>query len=231
VRDQAATRTHLAKVCDHRKVSPVHSPLVLASASPVRLRVLRSAGFNPKVVVSGVTEDIDTDQNGTAIVVATLAERKAATVANRLHDSPSLVLGCDSLLDLNGLTLGKPTTPREASETWEQLSGNTGVLHTGHCLIDTVSRQALQKVGSTVIRFGRPTDSELAAYIASGEPLRLAGGFSIEGLCAPFIEGIDGDPSNVLGLSLPILRSMLAQLGIAIPDLWHSPRIAADNRS
>ena len=194
--------------------------LILASASPARLLVLQRAGLDPQVIVSGVAEDIDIDQQDTATVVAMLAARKAAAVASSLFGSRSLVLGCDSLLSINGVTLGKPATSQEATKTWQQLSGNTGVLYTGHCLIDTTSKQTLNEVGRTIVRFGEPTNAEIAAYVASGEPLGLAGGFSIEGRGAPFIESIDGDANNVLGLSMPILRQMLSQLGVAIVDLW-----------
>ncbi len=192
--------------------------LVLASGSQARLRVLRLAGIHPEVVVSGVDES--TGGLETRAAVAVLAERKASEVANRRHGS--LVLGCDSLLDLEGTALGKPGSPAEATEMWALMSGRQATLFTGHCLIDG-SGKLLTEVGGTLIRFGSPTTEEVAAYVNSGEPEGLAGAFSIDGLGAPFVDGIDGDASNVLGLSLPLLRRMLATFGIRIFDLWRDP--------
>ena len=193
--------------------------LVLASGSGARLRVLRSAGLDPEVVVSGVDE---TDQDGldTAALVAALADRKAAAVA--AIRPGALVLGCDSMLDLDGTALGKPGSAAAAVSLWRDLAGRNATLYTGHCLIDGSANDRSQAVAATTVRFGRPTESELAAYIATGEPLGVAGAFTIEGYGAPFIDGVDGDPSNVLGLSMPLLRRMLAELGIAITDLWRT---------
>ena len=193
--------------------------LVLASGSGARLRVLRSAGLDPEVVVSGVDE---TDQDGldTAALVAALADRKAAAVA--AIRPGALVLGCDSMLDLDGTALGKPGSAAAAASLWRDLAGRNATLYTGHCLIDGSANDRSQAVAATTVRFGRPTESELAAYIATGEPLGVAGAFTIEGYGAPFIDGVDGDPSNVLGLSMPLLRRMLAELGIAITDLWRT---------
>jgi len=192
--------------------------LVLASGSAGRLRLLRAAGIHPEVVVSGVDETTDNGLD-TAAAVAVLAQRKAAAVA-RLRPG-ALVLGCDSMLDLDDTAFGKPASARQAADMWRRLSGRRGTLFTGHCLIGGGRR--LREVARTVVRFGTPTDAEIAAYVASGEPMAVAGGFSIDGLGAPFIEGIDGDPGNVIGLSLPLLRRMLAAMGLAITDLWHAP--------
>jgi septum formation protein len=189
---------------------------VLASASPTRLRVLRDAGFDPEVVVSGVSEEIDGLETGRAVVV--LAERKARAVADA--GSQGFILGCDSLLDLDGEPMGKPASPNEATAMWRRMSGRTGVLHTGHCLVDTRSGQWSSQLESTLVRFGTPRPEEIDAYVASGEPLSLAGAFSIDGLAAAFIEGIDGTPSNVLGVSLPLLRAMFEDAGVQITDLW-----------
>ncbi|HUD36681.1 MAG TPA: Maf family protein [Streptosporangiaceae bacterium] len=191
--------------------------LVLASSSAGRLGVLRSAGIEPEVVVSGVDETTEPGLD-TAAIVRSLAERKAMAVAARRPDA--LVIGCDSLLDLDGTAYGKPSSPAEAIARWRRMSGRDGTLFTGHCLIRPGTGQGLGRVGATLVSFGRPTDDELAAYVASGEPLRVAGAFTLDGLGAPFIERIDGDPSNVIGLSLPLLRRMLAELGIAITELW-----------
>jgi len=191
--------------------------LVLASGSRGRLRLLRDAGFDPEVMVSGVTETND-DGLPTADLVTALAERKAAAVAAIRPDS--LVLGCDSLLDLGGDSLGKPATPQEAIAAWKRLAGSEGTLYTGHCLIHGVNADRAIGVAATTIRFGNPTDAEIAAYAATGEPLSLAGAFSIDGRAAPFVDGIDGDPGNVIGVSLPLVRRLLAQVGVSITDLW-----------
>lgn len=193
---------------------------VLASGSAGRLRVLRDAGIDPEVVISDVDETVD-DGLDTEAAVGVLAERKAAAVAARRPDA--LVLGCDSMLSVDQMSLGKPASADETRIMWRRLSGRHATLFTGHCLIAPGSGRLIRDVAGTVVRFGRPTDAEMAAYIASGEPFSLAGAFSIEGRGAPFIDGIDGDPGNVIGLSLPVLRRMLTDLGIGITNLWRQP--------
>lgn len=190
--------------------------LVLASASLARRRVLRDAGIEPEVVVSGVAED-DVDL-ATAETVGVLAVRKAEAVAAARPEA--LILGCDSLLDLDGRSVGKPPTASAATELWRRLSGRCATLYTGHHLIDGERGLSASGVASAVVRFGRPTEPELAAYVATGEPLGLAGGFSIEGRSAAFVAGIEGSPTTVLGLSLPLLRELLDQVGRSITDLW-----------
>jgi septum formation protein len=196
---------------------PAMPAFVLASGSAGRLRVLRDAGMDPEVMVSGVDETAEAGFD-TAALVEALAERKASAVAAVRPDA--LVLGCDSLLDLDGVAFGKPESAGHAVGLWQRLSGREATLFTGHCLIQPHGGRRVRGVGRTLVRFGTPSPAELAAYVASGEPTALAGAFSIDGRGAPFIEGIDGDPSNVIGLSLPLLRRMLADLGMAITDLW-----------
>jgi septum formation protein len=196
---------------------PPDPALVLASGSAGRLRLLRGAGIDPEVVVSGVDEACD-GTLGTAAMVAELAERKAAAVAALRPGD--LVLGCDSMLDFEQEPLGKPSSAEQAAALWRRLAGGQGTLYTGHCLIDGGAGRRAQAVAGTVVRFAVPTEAEIAAYVASGEPLAVAGGFSIDGLGAAFVAGIDGDPGNVIGLSVPLLRRLLADLGIAITDLW-----------
>lgn len=192
--------------------------LVLASASPARLGLLRQAGLDPRVRVSGVDEDaISAPTPGELARV--LAEAKAKAVAAGLSGG-ELVVGCDSVLELDGQALGKPKDAADALERWRAMRGRAGVLQTGHCVIDTVTGRQVSATASTTVRFGTPDDEELAAYIASGEPLHVAGAFTLDGRSAPFVEGIDGDPGNVIGLSLPLLRRLLADLDVRITDLW-----------
>jgi len=166
--------------------------------------------------VSGVDETVDAPDTATAVVE--LATRKAMVVVDR---SPSgLVLACDSLLDLEGHALGKPASATDAVDSWRRLRGKVAVLWTGHWLRDTRTGNTVTEAVWTTVRFGTPTDEEIDAYVATGEPLRLAGGFSIEGYGAPFVDSIDGDPSNVLGVSLPGFRRMLGVVGVSLTDLW-----------
>jgi septum formation protein len=193
--------------------------LVLASASPARLRLLRDAGLDPRVVVSGFDESTIVNDDPHALVKA-LAIAKARAVADDVGEVGSLVLGCDSMLVFDGETMGKPGTPQAATERWQRMRGKSGVLLTGHAVIDTVTDREAADVGETTVHFGEPTDAEIAAYVASGEPLNVAGAFTLDGRAAPFIDGIDGDASNVIGLSLPLLRRLLATLGVGITELW-----------
>jgi septum formation protein len=192
--------------------------VVLASASPARLRLLRDAGLDPEVVVSGIDESLVLDDDPRALVVE-LAQRKADAVAGTLGGD-ALVIGCDSMLEFGGEVLGKPGTPQAATERWQRMRGNSGRLLTGHSVVDTATGGHANGVGETVVHFGEPTDAEIAAYVATGEPLHVAGAFTLDGRAAPFVDGIEGDASNVIGLSLPVLRSLLAQLGIGITELW-----------
>jgi septum formation protein len=152
--------------------------------------------------------------------VLALAERKADTVAVRPEAAGALVLGCDSLLELHGQAYGKPADGDEARRRWTRMRGEVGTLLTGHCVIDTAAGARVSDVGATVVRFGCPTDAEIDAYIASGEPLHVAGAFTLDGRSAPFVEGVDGDAGNVIGVSLPLLRRLLGQLDVELVSLW-----------
>lgn len=195
--------------------------LVLASASPARLSLLRQAGLAADVIVSGVEEDAVSAPTPAELALA-LAEAKASVVAARpdVIRSKALVIGCDSVLELDGHALGKPADAEEAIARWKSMRGRAGTLQTGHCVYDTTTGHYASAIASTVVRFGHPSDAEIASYVASGEPLRVAGAFTLDGLSAPFIEGIDGDHGNVIGLSLPLLRRLLSELGYSITDLW-----------
>jgi septum formation protein len=149
--------------------------------------------------------------------------RKAETVAERLSGD-ALVIGCDSVLDLDGTALGKPSDPSDAVLLWQRMRGRDGRLLTGHCVVRLgTTRTEAVAVESTVVRFGSPTDDEIAAYVATGEPLRVAGGFTVDRLGGWFVDGLDGDPGNVAGISLPLLRAMFAELGVSVTDLWARP--------
>ncbi len=193
--------------------------LVLASASPARLNLLRQAGLAPEVIVSGVDEDALSAPTPAALALL-LAEAKTAAVAARPEAAGALVIGCDSVLELDGEALGKPADAEEATSRWKAMRGRTGILQTGHCVTDTATGRSASATASTTVNFGDPTDAEIAAYVASGEPLHVAGAFTLDGRSAPFIDSIEGDHGNVIGLSLPLLRSLLAELGHPITDLW-----------
>jgi nucleoside triphosphate pyrophosphatase len=198
---------------------------VLASASPARLRTLAAAGIPADVIVSGVDESTVDDPRPDRLCSA-LARMKAEAVAGRLDGGYGpgrvLVLGCDSVLEFDGRVLGKPLGAADAAQRWRAMRGRSGVLLTGHCLLERGGTVA-QAVAATRVHFAQLTDAEIDAYVATGEPLAVAGAFTIDGLGGPFVERIDGDPGTVIGLSLPLLRHLLAELGIAITDLWQRP--------
>lgn len=191
--------------------------LVLASASPARLKTLRAAGLDPEVLVSGVDESQVTETNP-ATLATELATRKARTVAAGLEDA--WVVGCDSVLEIDGQVHGKPGDPAAARRRWHAMRGRSGVLHTGHCVIDTGTGREVVRAARTVVRFAAVTDAEIDAYVATGEPLEVAGAFTIDGLGGAFVDAVEGDPHTVVGISLPLLRRMLAELGVRWTDLW-----------
>jgi septum formation protein len=194
--------------------------LVLASASPARLSLLRQAGLAPEVVVSDVDESTITAPR-VAEHVALLAAAKATAVARRETDA--LVIGADSLLEFRGRPLGKPADAAEALDRWRRMAGRSGVLHTGQALFDVQDGAVASRdvaVASTVVYFDTPTQRELDAYVATGEPLAVAGAFTLDGLGAPFVRRVEGDPAAVVGLSLTVLRTQLGKRGLAITDLW-----------
>ncbi|MYX02729.1 septum formation inhibitor Maf [Streptomyces sp. SID8378] len=193
--------------------------LVLASASPARLGLLRQAGFAPEVIVSGVDEDALSAPTPAELALV-LARAKAAAVAERPEAAGALVIGCDSVLELDGEALGKPAHAEEATARWKSMRGRAGILQTGHSLIDTASGRTASATASTVVRFGEPSDAEVAAYVASGEPLHVAGAFTLDGRSAPFVDAIEGDHGNVIGLSLPLLRRLLGELDVSVTELW-----------
>jgi nucleoside triphosphate pyrophosphatase len=204
--------------------------LVLASASPARLKTLRHAGIEPTVLVADVDEPAVVDEYAARLgaplsaeeVALLLARTKAEVVAGRVDDG--LVLGCDSVLELDGEVHGKPSGPDEATERWRRMRGSEGVLHTGHWLVDARdsagSGATIGGVASTLVRFADVSEEEIAAYVATGEPLRVAGAFTIDGLGGAFVEGVDGDPHAVVGLSLPLVRRLLADVGVPWTSLW-----------
>jgi septum formation protein len=208
-------------------VTSARPQLVLASASPARLKTLRSAGIEPRVIIADVDEPAVVEEYGGASLEAhdvslVLARRKAETVAAQVNDA--LVLGCDSVLELDGEVHGKPAGPDEAVERWRRMRGRDGVLHTGHWLVDARAADGTGvttgAVASTVVHFGDITDAEITAYVATGEPLVVAGAFTLDGLGGAFVEGVEGDPHAVVGLSLPLLRRLLAEAGVGWTTLW-----------
>lgn len=194
--------------------------LVLASASPARLAILRAAGIEPTVIVSGVDETTLGDLPAAELALQ-LAELKCAAVTGS-GEVPvdALVLGCDSVLELDGETRGKPGTAAEATRRWHAMRGRTGILHSGHSLRDTASGRVAAATASTTVHFATITDEEIEAYVGTGEPLHVAGAFTIDGLGGAFIERIEGDHHNVVGVSLPLLRNLVTELGHSWPSLW-----------
>lgn len=204
--------------------------VVLGSASPGRLTVLRQAGIDPLVVVSGVDEDAVIAALGSNTspgdVVRVLAEAKADQVAASLDAGVAadcVVIGCDSMLYIDGRLVGKPASADAARSQWQSMRGRFGQLYTGHCLLRLLDGNISQRASEsafTTVHFATPTAADLDAYIGSGEPLAVAGGFTLDGLGGWFVDRIEGDPSNVIGLSLPLTRSLLQRVGLSVTQLW-----------
>jgi septum formation protein len=208
----------------------VSARLVLASRSPARLATLRAAGVEPLVQVSTVDEDEVVARYGIddpADVALVLARAKAENVA---AGQEHLVIGCDSVLDLDGVAYGRPADAAQAVARWRGMRGRTGVLRTGHWLVDARhpddggTGASVGEVSSTQVRFGRLSDAEIDAYVATGEPLQVAGAFTLDGLGGAFVEGVDGDPHAVVGIGLPTLRRLLGQVGVSWHTLWAAGR-------
>jgi septum formation protein len=191
--------------------------VILASASPARLATLRAAGLDPEVIVSGVDED-QVDSHDAENLAAALAQLKCRAVAAQLDDADALVIGCDSVLAFENGVLGKPEDPREAKARWQRMRGRSGVLHTGHCV--RLGEREFVETASTVVHFADVSDAEIDAYVGTGEPLHVAGAFTLDGYGGAFIRGVEGDPHNVVGISLPLVREIVADLGVAWTDLW-----------
>jgi septum formation protein len=197
--------------------------LILASASPARLRTLRAAGLAPEVIVSGIDETL-LSADRVPDMVAELARRKAEAVSDRMRRSRdrTVIVGCDSMLELNGRGYGKPETADAAVKRWQMMSGRSGVLHTGHHVIlrEAGRTAARTAVAATAVHFAELSSAEIQAYVRTGEPLEVAGAFTIDGLGGAYVVGIEGDHHNVVGISLPLLRTVLGALGLEWPSMW-----------
>ncbi|MBD2777653.1 Maf family protein [Iningainema tapete] len=192
-------------------------PFILASASSARRRLLQSVGIEPIVRPSDFDES-QVQLSDPGQLVQTLAQRKAETVAPQFESA--LVMGCDSVLALNAKIYGKPANAEEACQRWQEMQGNFGDLYTGHAMIDLKQNRTLVKCQVTRVYFAQMSDRAIKAYVATGEPLKCAGSFALEGYGGLFVEKIEGCHSNVIGLSLPLLRQMLAELGYDVTDFW-----------
>jgi len=193
--------------------------VVLASQSTSRRRLLESAGLKPKIMVSQVDEETPFFNSlSPADMVIALAITKAHTIRD-LIDFPAIIIGCDSTFEFEGESLGKPGEPAIAKERASRVRGNSGFLHTGHCIIDTSKNLEISDRVTTKVTFSDMTDHEIDDYVASGEPLHVAGGFTLDGFSSPFIPSIEGDYTNVVGISMPFLRKAMNQLGYSWPDV------------
>lgn len=204
--------------------------VILASASPGRRRVLRQAGIDPLVIVSGVDEDAVVaalpERTGPVEITLALARAKATAVARTLEPplaADCVVIGCDSMLYRDGRLWGKPESETAALQAWQDMAGSSGELYTGHCVIrlrDNRIEHDVADVAVTGVDFGRPSPEDLAAYVGSGEPIAVAGGFTLDGLGGWFVDGVHGDPSSVIGIGLPLMRRLFERLGLSVMRLW-----------
>ena len=193
--------------------------IVLASASASRRRLLESAGVKPKIMVSHVDEESDFfNAMKPADMVIALAITKAHTIREQI-DFAAIIIGCDSTFEFDSQSLGKPATPEIAIERASRVRGNSGLLHTGHCIIDTTKDKEISSIVTTKVTFDNMTDAEIADYVATGEPLHVAGGFTLDGFSSPFIPSIEGDYTNVVGISMPFVRKAFEQLGYSWPEV------------
>ena len=208
--------------------------LVLASTSPARLALLRAGGIEPITISPGVDEELVTERatemgliTGTADMVQLLAKAKAEAVLNHPYAQGALIIGCDSSLEFDGRSLGKPHEPEVAINRWKAMRGRAGTLYSGHWLIDNRNPSgaglspATGRVSSSIVHFADISDDEIEAYVATGEPLKVAGAFTIDGLGGAFLRSIEGDAHTVIGLSLPTLRDLVINLGVSYPSLWN----------
>lgn len=210
--------------------------LVLGSASPGRLKVLRQAGIDPLVVVSGVDEDAviaalgsNTSPGDVVRILAQAKTDQVAAILDRTVAADCVVIGCDSMLFIDGRLVGKPASADAARNQWRSMSGRSGQLYTGHCLLRLLDGNASQRASesaATTVHFVTPAAADLEAYIHSGEPLAVAGGFTLDGLGGWFVARIDGDPSNVIGLSLPLTGALLQRVGLSVAELWAANRVS-----
>lgn len=193
--------------------------IVLASASASRRRLLESAGLKPTIMVSHIDEETDFfNAMKPADMVIALAITKAHTIREQI-DFPAIIIGCDSTFEFDSQSLGKPATPEIAIERASRVRGNFGLLHTGHCIIDTTKEKEISSIVTTKVTFDNMTDAEIADYVATGEPLHVAGGFTLDGFSSPFIPSIEGDYTNVVGISMPFVRKAFEQLGYSWPEV------------
>ena len=190
---------------------------ILASASPARRKLLQMVGIEPTICQSNFDESQIQLKDATKLV-NTLAKCKAEAVADRFKDV--LILGCDSVLEVNNNIYGKPESPEVAIARWQEMRGNTGILYTGHALLDLKQKKQIIRCGITKVYFAPISDHTIEAYVASGEPLKCAGSFALEGKGGLFVEKIEGCHSNVIGLSLPLLHMILDELGYNVTNFW-----------
>lgn len=204
--------------------------VILASRSPARLHTLRAAGIEPEVIVSDVDEDAieaslpnATPKELAQVLARAKSQKVASVISQQATAHRPIIIGCDSVFELDGIAYGKPQTPEIAKERWRLMMGRAGTLHTGHHIIDTGTTMTASATASTIVRLGTMSEQEMDDYLATGEPLQVAGGFTLDALGGAFVEGVDGDPSNVVGISLPTVRRLLADLGVTWTTLWNMP--------